>query len=260
MLVLPTGQILMTSAPSQTSGGSVSFYNLAPGDGADPSWAPTITSLTQNSNGTYTLTGTQLNGRDEGAAYGDDEQMAENYPIVQLVDLFNGEVFYATTSNWSSTGVATGSTPETVNVALPPGIGGNNGFEVPFLVFAIADGIPSVPIVRFFVGPGFPGQLGATAALPRMGNVGQLSGIGTPSGPSAGDTSSLAPVSLLSNLSNVAPPQASTAAPSLDSSLDNSTPPSVSPASNLASFNAALDKAESIQWAGLNAALDILGA
>lgn len=59
MLVLPSGQILLTNGSTQAA-----FYNLAPGNGADPSWAQTITSLTQNSNGTYTLTGTQLNGRD----------------------------------------------------------------------------------------------------------------------------------------------------------------------------------------------------
>ena len=57
------------------------------------------------------LTGTQLNGLDEGAEYGDDNQMAENYPIVQVTDTKTGDVYYATTSNWSSVGVATGSVP-----------------------------------------------------------------------------------------------------------------------------------------------------
>ena len=52
-------------------------------------------------------------------AYGDDEQMAENYPLVRLRNTTTNQHYYATTSNWSSTGVATGSKSETVNVVLP---------------------------------------------------------------------------------------------------------------------------------------------
>ena len=44
--------------------------------------------------------------------------MATNYPIVQLTNA-SGQVSYARTANWSSTGVATGSTPETVDFTLP---------------------------------------------------------------------------------------------------------------------------------------------
>ena len=75
MLVLPTGQILLTSSPSGNSPGSIAFYNLAPGDGPNPSSAATITSFTENANGSYTLTGTQLNGRrhDCSSAYHDDK-------------------------------------------------------------------------------------------------------------------------------------------------------------------------------------------
>jgi hypothetical protein len=261
MLVLPTGQILLTSAPSQHSSGSLAFYNLAPGDGPNPSWAPTITSFTINANGSYTLTGTQLNGRDEGAAYGDDEQMAENYPVVQLIDLFTGTVYYATTSNWSSTGVATGSTPETVNVTLPPGIGGNNGIEVPFLVFAIADGIPSVPILQFFVGSGFPGQIVASGALPHLAGAGQLPGTGAPAAPGTNDNSSPASAALALSVSNVTPPPASTPELSFDFGSNNSISATGLPAPpNSDQFNAALNNAECIQWAGLNVALDILSA
>jgi len=255
MLVLPSGQILMTNATSQ-----LAFYTLAPGDGANPTWAPTITSFTKNANGSYTLTGTQLNGRDEGAAYGDDKQMAENYPLVQMVDLDTGTVYYATTSKWSSTGVATGNTPETVNVALPPGIGGNNGIEVPFLVFAIADGIPSVPIVRYFVGPGFSSQAVADGAFPHLVSGGQFFRTGALSALGANDSSFAALVPLKPSVANVTPPSASAPGPSLDSPF-NSKSTTVSPvSSNPARISAALDNAESVQWAGLSAALDILSA
>ncbi len=184
MLVLPTTsglpQLLLTSG-----GVNLAFYTLAPGDGANPSWAPTITSFTENANGSFTLTGTQLNGLDEGAAYGDDKQMAENYPLVQLIDLFTGTVYYATTSNWSSSGVATGNTPETVNVALPPGIGSNG--SVPFLVFAIVDGIPSVPIVQWFAGPGPISNANGALANPSV--VSQVAGANAPAVPGADSNS-----------------------------------------------------------------------
>ncbi len=252
MLVLPSGQVLMTNASPQ-----LAFYNLAPGDGPAPDWAPTITSFTINSDGSYTLTGTQLNGLDEGAAYGDDKQMAENFPLVQLVNLSTGVVSYATTSNWSSTGVATGSTPETVNVALPPGIGGSNGTEVPFLVFAIVDGISSVPILRFLVGPGFPAQSVANGALGHLTDAGGLS-IGAPSALDANNGSFQAPVPLTLSVANMTLPPASISRPSQDPAPDYLMSAAVS--SLPARFNAALDTAESVQWAGLSVALDILSA
>jgi hypothetical protein len=66
----------------------------------------------------------QLNGQSAGAAYGDDDQMNENYPIVRLRDPVTGNVYYCRTSNWSSVAVA-GSEPETVdftlNSAVTPG-------------------------------------------------------------------------------------------------------------------------------------------
>ena len=68
--------------------------------------------------------GTQLNGLSEGAAFGDDSQMDSNFPIVRLTDA-SGNVFYARTFNWSSTGVMTGnqtvSTEFRVSEFLPPG-------------------------------------------------------------------------------------------------------------------------------------------
>jgi hypothetical protein len=63
----------------------------------------------ENGNNVFTLTGTQLNGLSEGASFGDYEEMASNYPIIRLTDA-NGNVSFARTFNWSSIGVATGST------------------------------------------------------------------------------------------------------------------------------------------------------
>ena len=68
--------------------------------------------------------------------YGDDAQMDTNYPIVRFVNGSN--VYYATTYNWSYTGVFAGSTPETVDFTLPLGIPAGT-----YSVFAVANGVPS---------------------------------------------------------------------------------------------------------------------
>ncbi len=72
---------------------------------------PRITSISANPNGSYLLTGTGLNGISAGAAYGDDAQMDSNYPIIRMTNDSSGDVYYGTTTNWSSTGVMTGNTP-----------------------------------------------------------------------------------------------------------------------------------------------------
>ena len=113
MLSLPNGDVLYSS------GGST-LYQYAPGTSPLAFGKPTITGLTPNSNGTVTLSGTGINGIDAGAAYGDDAQMDSNYPIVTLTS--GTSVYYATTFNWSSTSVDTGSTPETAQFTLPLGI------------------------------------------------------------------------------------------------------------------------------------------
>jgi Kelch motif len=261
MLVLPTvptGQILLTNGSNQ-----LAFYTLAAGDGPQSSWMPTITSFTftppprgssiQNP-GSFTLTGTQLNGPDEGAAYGDDEQMAENYPIVQLTNTVTGTVYYGTTSNWSSTGVATGSTPQTATVVLPATIPG--GF---YSVVVIADGIPSIPL-SVVLGKYTKTNPITSSAVANATNAVQLSGVAAPAGLGSGDNALQAQVALISS---VTPP---TSAPNLDFSLDNSTLlPSLPTQANAAAFkpvqlSTALSDSEINQWAGLSAALDILSA
>ena len=86
----------------------------------------------------FTLSGTQLNGIDKGANYGDDAEMAENYPIVELTNQSTGQVYFGRTYNWSSTGVATGSTPVSVQFVIP-----SNTPLGAYSVAAIANGIPS---------------------------------------------------------------------------------------------------------------------
>jgi hypothetical protein len=114
MLILPTGQVLF-------SDGSRQLWVYTPDGAAPQRLKPRIEGVKYNGGGVFTLTGQQLNGQDAGSNYGDDVESDENYPIVQLIDKA-GNVFYARTTNWSTTEVATGVVRETVNFTLPPAI------------------------------------------------------------------------------------------------------------------------------------------
>jgi hypothetical protein len=137
MLVLPTGQVMMMNDTKQ-----IEVYT--PDGSPQASWAPTIQSI-QGSGSTFTLTGTQLNGVSEGAVYGDDWGMSSNYPLVRLTNAATGKVSYARTSNWSSTGVQTGSTPVTTNFTLPGGFTPGT-----YLLSVVANGIASTPQLVVF--------------------------------------------------------------------------------------------------------------
>ena len=109
MLVLPTGQVLLTTqgsvSPQVLVYSAKGTYNAA--------WAPTITSVpTTITRGTsYVIKGTQFNGLSQGAAYGDDTQSATNYALVRITNNATKHVFYARTVNPSTMAVATGSLP-----------------------------------------------------------------------------------------------------------------------------------------------------
>jgi hypothetical protein len=153
MLVLPTGQLLFNDGVTQTSDGSAQLYIYTPQGAPLDSALPTITGVVANGAGSYTLTGTQLNGQSAGAAYGDDAQMNENYPIVRLQTALPNNavcnpnaamcrVYYARTSNWSSVAVGGGTTPQTVNFTLPAGIPSGN-----YRLTVTGAGISSPPVV-----------------------------------------------------------------------------------------------------------------
>ena len=130
MLVLPDGSVLVNVGSK--------LYEYAPAGSPLAAGQPAITSITHNANGSYHLAGTQLNGISEGAAYGDDFQMASNYPVARLSD-GSGNVYYARTYNWSSTGVMTGATPVTTEFTLPPGLPAGT-----YSVVVTANGIASI--------------------------------------------------------------------------------------------------------------------
>ncbi len=114
MLVLPTGQLLLSDSSNQ-------LYVYTPSESA-PEWLrPAIFDVDYTGDGVFKLTGTRLNGQSAGASYGDDDQMDENYPIVRLENPVTGNVYYCRTTNWNSVRVG-GNRPETVDFTLNPAV------------------------------------------------------------------------------------------------------------------------------------------
>ncbi len=137
MLVLPTGQIFFTDQSSfvQIYTASGTFQNA---------WRPTITSVASSLTAGTTnnaISGTQFNGLSQGAMYGDDAQMATNYPLVQITNNATAHVVYAKTHNHSTMAVATGSTIVSTQFDIPLTIdAGASTLQV------VANGIPSAAV------------------------------------------------------------------------------------------------------------------
>lgn len=116
LLPLPTGQVLVLTPTL-----NVMARLYIPLGGPLAAWLPTIssvpTSLTRGQS--YALTGTQLNGLSEGAAYGDELSAATNYPLVRLTNNASGHMVYARTHHHGSMGVATGATAVTTHFDVP---------------------------------------------------------------------------------------------------------------------------------------------
>ena len=87
--------------------------------------------------------------------------MATNYPIVRLTSGSN--VYYARTYDWSSTGVQTGSTPESTQFVLPAGLPSGS-----YSLSVIANGIASTPVMftQFDVSSSTPGEGSIVSTLP----------------------------------------------------------------------------------------------
>lgn len=114
MLDLPDGTVLLSEQNSSQ------LYVYSPVGNPLASGKPTINNLVQLVCDTFKIKGTLFNGISEGTGYGDDWQMASNYPIVRLTSGTN--VYYARTFNWNSTGVQRGSAPDSTLFTLPSGL------------------------------------------------------------------------------------------------------------------------------------------
>ena len=138
MVDLPDGRVMFSQQ------GSSKYYVYQPTGAPLVAGKPKIDKLLVTQNGpncTYKLTGTQFNGISEGACYGDDVQMASNYPIIRLTSEANQNVYYARTFNWNSTGVLRGTKPDTTNFTLPAGLPAGT-----YSLVVTANGIASDPI------------------------------------------------------------------------------------------------------------------
>jgi hypothetical protein len=136
MLALPNGQVLFNDGSNQ-----VEVYTA--GGTPNPAWQPSISHLSSTTlapGGTYSVSGKQLAGLDQGAAYGDDVQDNTNFPLVRITNTATGVVTYARTSNWTSVSVAPGSRSST-QFTLPPGTPAGRSTLV-----VVANGIASPPL------------------------------------------------------------------------------------------------------------------
>jgi hypothetical protein len=138
MLLLPSGQVLMGNEQ-----GEFQIYTEDPTTGPQDAWRPTITGISNNGDGTFTLTGTQLTGLSEGSNYGDDMESNTNYPIVQFRDAA-GHIYYGRTKDWSTTDVATGGASEHVTFTLPAGKSRSDVPWISVIANGIANGAPQL--------------------------------------------------------------------------------------------------------------------
>jgi hypothetical protein len=132
LMPLPSGEVLIGGSAVYKSTGSY-----------DSSWAPTISSSPSSvtRGQTYQIAGTQFNGLNQGAAFGDEFDTHTNYPLVRITNNSTGHVFYCRTHDHSSMGVATGSKTITTNFDVPSGMEkGASQIEV------VANGIPSTAV------------------------------------------------------------------------------------------------------------------
>lgn len=153
MLDLPDGTVLFVGG--QNSG---SLFVYTPDGTPLAAGQPAINSITENADGSYQLTGTNLNGISEGAAYGDDEQMNGNYPLVRMTNNSSANVYYARTYNWNSTSVQTASRVVTAQFTLPQNMPAGT-----YSLVVTAVGNPSAPQTFTYAPPPVPTGLSAAS-------------------------------------------------------------------------------------------------
>ncbi len=148
MLDLPDGNVLVPFV--ETNGAPVLFpYLYQPDPPPFAAGKPTVTSVRANADASFHLTGTLLNGTSQGSSLGDDLQMDSNYPLVRLTNNAAGDVRYARTFNWSSTGVQTSNKLVSTEFTLPYQFVNRGPSQ--YSLVAVANGIASDPVT--FYGP-----------------------------------------------------------------------------------------------------------
>ena len=151
MLCLPDGSVLFVGGQNSTS-----LYIYVPDAPPLPAGQPTISGVTENADGSYHLSGVGLAGYSAGAAYGDDEQMDSNYPLVRMTNNATHNVYYARTHHWTSTTIQS-ALPMSTEFTLPQGLPAGT-----YSLVVSANGNPSAPRTFIYSPPSAP--TGLTAA------------------------------------------------------------------------------------------------
>jgi MYXO-CTERM domain-containing protein len=173
---LPNGQVMVTAADAD--------WIYTPATQPQDEWRPTVTSVVANSDGSYTLTGTQISGLINGADEGDDMTMAENYPIVWLTDEA-GNVYYCRSFAFSNMMPSKGPAPETCQFTTP-----KNLPEGTYNLYVSAVGVQSKTAVTFTPGVGGMVSADAGASAADAGDSGDDSSTGTGATTHTGEGSS----------------------------------------------------------------------
>lgn len=132
-LQLPDGTLLWNY-------GSPQLYCYVPSGTPLVEGKPVISGIIPNVDGSYHLTGYGLNGISGGAAYGDNAQMDSNFPLVRMTNSV-GQVYYARTYGWTSTGVMTSNQVVSAEFGLPAGLPSGT-----YSLVVVANGIASDPL------------------------------------------------------------------------------------------------------------------
>ena len=143
MLMLPTGQILLTDGSND-----IEIYTptITERDKEhEREIAPVVFGAPReiHRGGSYQIFGIRFNGVTQGAAFGDDEQTATNFPLVRITNLRTTHVFYSRTHDHSSMAVASNAVVSThfdVPTAQEPGLS---------VLQVVANGIESEPFVVY---------------------------------------------------------------------------------------------------------------
>jgi hypothetical protein len=140
MLVLPTGQILLTDFTDDDEIYTPSI-NVAD-ELHELEIAPIVFDAPRGieRGGSYEISGIRFNGVTQGAFYGDDVQSATNFPLVRITNLKTSHVFYSRTHDHSSMAVASEAIVSThfdVSSTQEPG---------PSILQVVANGIASLPV------------------------------------------------------------------------------------------------------------------
>ncbi|MFI4969230.1 MAG: Ig-like domain repeat protein, partial [Lysobacterales bacterium] len=141
MLLLPSGEVLLM-AYDQASTDEVQLYSS--GGAPQDAWRPVIDTAPSvvGPGDSYAISGAQFNGFSQGAAYGDDYQMATNYPLVRITNTGSGHVVYARTHDHSRMGIESVGSAEIVTTTFDAPSTLELGAST---LVVVTNGIPSLP-------------------------------------------------------------------------------------------------------------------